>query len=165
MLFAPHAVASLLRLPPLSDQAVNYLRLVAVLASGVGMLYVVSGRLNALGFVFASFLLDRPTIPPLMVVLWYLGIVPGSAMVFSLQDFARILWTLTAGAAGARRRALDEEGIRSTPGRSRRWPETQNAAPRAQRLGVRSACETPRPCPRVADAPVDMRAAHTTERR
>ena len=105
MLFAPHAVASLLRLPPLSDQAANYLRLVAVLASGVGMLYVVSGRLNALGFVFAS-LLDRPAVPPLMVVLWYLGIVPGSlALVFSLQDFAGFLWTLAAWRADRRRAA------------------------------------------------------------
>jgi Na+-driven multidrug efflux pump len=108
MLFAPHQVASLLHLQPLMDQAANYLRLVGVLASGVGMLYAVSGRLNAQGFVFAS-LLDRPLVPPLMAVLWYLGIVPGSlALAFSVQDFASFLWTLAAWRA--ERRAASRVG-------------------------------------------------------
>ena len=36
------------------------------------MLYIVSGRLNAEGFVFAS-LFDRPLVPPVVAVLWYPG--------------------------------------------------------------------------------------------
>ena len=60
------------------------------------MLYVVSGRLNAEGFAFAS-LLDRPLVPPTMAVLWYLDIVPGPlALAFSIQDFGGFLWTLRA---------------------------------------------------------------------
>ena len=57
------------------------------------MLYVVSGRLNAEGFIFAS-LLDLLLVPPLMAVLWYCGIVPGPlALAFALQDFGSF-WTL-----------------------------------------------------------------------
>jgi uncharacterized protein YjeT (DUF2065 family) len=96
LLFAPRAVASLLHIQPLADQAADYLRIIGLLASGVGMLYAVSGRLNALGFVFAS-LLDRPLVPPIMAILWYLGIVPASlALMFAVQDFAGFLWTLGA---------------------------------------------------------------------
>ncbi|MBA2689300.1 MAG: hypothetical protein H0U63_00675, partial [Burkholderiales bacterium] len=51
MMLAPQFVASALHLPPLLEQGANYFRLVALLAGGVGMLYVVSGRLNAEGFV------------------------------------------------------------------------------------------------------------------
>ena len=47
LLFAPHLVAGLLQLPSLSEQAANYLRLVGLLVGGLGMLYIVSGRLNA----------------------------------------------------------------------------------------------------------------------
>ncbi len=66
------------------------------------MLYVVSGRLNAEGFVFAS-LLDRPLVPPIMAVLWYLDIIPGPlALAFSVQDFTGFLWTLSAWRAEAR---------------------------------------------------------------
>ena len=94
LLLFPHLVASLLRLPPLVEQGANYLRLIGVLAGGVGMLYVVSARLNAEGFVFAS-LLDRPLVPPLMAVLWSLGIIPGTlALAFALQEFGSFLWTL-----------------------------------------------------------------------
>ena len=72
------------------------LRLAGLLVGGLGMLYVVSGRLNAQGFVFAS-LLDRPLVPPVMLVLWWLDIVPGPlALVFAVQDFASFLWTLVA---------------------------------------------------------------------
>lgn len=102
MLLAPHLVASILKLPPLAEQAANYLRLVGLLAGGVGMLYVVSGRLNALGFVFAS-LLDRPLVPPIMAVLWYLGFIPGAlALAFAIQDFGSFLWTLAAWRADQR---------------------------------------------------------------
>jgi hypothetical protein len=69
------------------------------------MLYAVSGRLNAQGFVFAS-LLDRPLVPPIMAILWYVGIVPGwLALVFSVQDFAGFLWTLAAWRADRREAA------------------------------------------------------------
>jgi hypothetical protein len=101
LLFAPHFVATVLHLPALEPQGANYLRLAGVLVSGLGMLYVVSGRLNAQGFVFAS-LLDRPLVPPLMAVLWWLGIVPGPlAAAFAIQDFASFLWTLSAWRAEA----------------------------------------------------------------
>ncbi len=56
----------------------NYFRLVGLLVSGLGMLYIASGRLNAEGFVFAS-MLDRPLVPLAMALLWYLEILPGRA--------------------------------------------------------------------------------------
>ena len=91
----PHFVARILNLPPLVEQAANYFRLVGLLVSGVGMLYIASGRLNAAGFVFAS-MLDRPLVPFAMAVLWYFHIIPGPlALIFSLQDFGSFLWTLT----------------------------------------------------------------------
>ena len=90
----PHFVALILNLPALVEQAANYFRLVGLLVSGVGMLYIASGRLNAAGFVFAS-LLDRPLVPFAMVILWYLEIIPGPlALIFSIQDFGSFLWTL-----------------------------------------------------------------------
>ncbi|NJM30325.1 MAG: hypothetical protein HC855_09675 [Rhizobiales bacterium] len=95
LIFAPHFVSGLLQFP-LGEEGGNYLRLVGLLVGGLGLLYIVSGRLNALGFVFAS-LLDRPLVPPVMAVLWYLGIVPGPlALAFAIQDFASFLWTLKA---------------------------------------------------------------------
>ena len=94
VLFAPHFSASLIRLPPLTDHSTNYFRLVGLLVSGLGMLYVASGRLNAEGFVFAS-MLDRPLVPIAMAILWFLGIIPGPlALIFSIQDFGSFLWTL-----------------------------------------------------------------------
>jgi hypothetical protein len=101
-LFAPHVVESLLGLPPLGDQGANYLRLAGLLVGGLGMLYVVSGRLNAEGFVFAS-LLDRPLVPVIMAVLWYTGVLPGIlAASFAIQDFGSFLWTLSAWKADTR---------------------------------------------------------------
>jgi hypothetical protein len=94
VLFAPHFSASLIRIPPLTDQAANYFQLIGLLVSGLGMLYVASGRLNADGFVFAS-MLDRPLVPVAMAVLWHLEIIPGPlALIFSIQDFGSFLWTL-----------------------------------------------------------------------
>jgi hypothetical protein len=94
MLFAPHFVASVLNLPPLVEQAPNYFRLAGLLVSGLGILYIVSGRLSAEGFVFAS-MLDRPLVPLAMAILWYLNIIPGPlALIFSIQDFSSFLWTL-----------------------------------------------------------------------
>ena len=66
------------------------------------MLYVVSGRLNAEGFVFAS-LLDRPMVPGIMALLWLMDILPGAvALAFSVTDFSGFLWTLFAWRADAR---------------------------------------------------------------
>jgi hypothetical protein len=94
VLLAPHFTAALIHLPALADQGANYFRLVGLLVSGLGMLYVASARLNAEGFVFAS-MLDRPLVPVAMAILWYHGIIPGPlALIFSLQDFGSFLWTL-----------------------------------------------------------------------
>ena len=94
VLLAPHFSASVLGIPPLTEQGANYYRLVGLLVSGVGMLYIASGRLNAEGFVFAS-MLDRPLVPIAMVILWYLDIIPGPlALIFSIQDFGSFLWIL-----------------------------------------------------------------------
>jgi len=102
MLLAPHFVAAILQLPELSDQAENYLRLVGLLAGGIGMLYVVSGRTNAEGFIFAS-LLDRPLVPFVMAALWYFGLIPAPlAIAFAVQDFGSFLWTLAAWRAERR---------------------------------------------------------------
>jgi len=93
---APHVVASVLRLPDLSVQSANYVRLVGLLLGGIGMLYILSGRANAQGFVFAS-LLDRPLVPPVMAVMWLLGLIPGQlALLFALSDSLSFLWTLRA---------------------------------------------------------------------
>ncbi|MGE5306430.1 MAG: hypothetical protein ACM3TN_24225 [Alphaproteobacteria bacterium] len=90
----PRFAATVLDLPELGQQAENYFRLVGLLVSGLGMLYVASGRLNAEEFVFAS-LLDRPLVPLAMAILWYLKIIPWPlALVFSIQDFGSFLWTL-----------------------------------------------------------------------
>jgi hypothetical protein len=102
IVFAPHVVASVLHLPALVEQGANYFRLAGLLVGGVGMLYVVSGRLNAEGFVFAT-LLDRPLVPPAMAILWYLGLIPGPlALAFALQDFGTFLWTLVTWRAEMR---------------------------------------------------------------
>src|SRR5579862_8482987 len=91
--FVPRFMAGLLALPDLSDQAASYVRLVGLLVTGLGVLYIVSGRLNARGFVFAS-MLDRPLVPVVMAILWYLNIVPaGLAIAFSISDFGSFLWT------------------------------------------------------------------------
>src|SRR5215472_3481316 len=92
----PAWVAGLLGLPDFSASAATYFRLVGLLISGLGLLYTVSGRLNAQGFVFAS-LLDRPLLPPAMLVLWYWDLCPAVlATLFALQDFGSFLWTVWA---------------------------------------------------------------------
>jgi mono/diheme cytochrome c family protein len=93
---APYLAASALRLPAVSILDANYLRVVGVLVAALGMLYVVSGRMNAEGFVVAS-LLDRPLVPAIMAVLWSTGVVPGEvAIAFSVSDFGGFLWTAFA---------------------------------------------------------------------
>jgi hypothetical protein len=94
VLFFPQFAISVLGIPPLAVQSENYFRLVGLLVSGLGMLYIASGRLNAEGFVFAS-MLDRPLVPFAMALLWHLEILPGALpLIFSIQDFGGFLWTL-----------------------------------------------------------------------
>src|SRR4051812_21024517 len=89
---ATRSVAALLGLPDLSAPGLSYFRLVGLLVSGLGMLYAVSGRLNAQGLVFAS-LLDRPMVPLIMLGLWYWELCPAIlAAAFGLQDFCSFLW-------------------------------------------------------------------------
>ena len=96
IVLVPQWVASLLSLPDFAPTAAVYFRLVGLLVSGLGLLYTVSGRLDARGFVFAS-LLDRPLVPPVMFVLWWKGLCPAIlAALFALQDFGSFLWTLWA---------------------------------------------------------------------
>jgi hypothetical protein len=96
LLLDPWLSVTLLHVPALTEQGENYLRLVGLLVSGLGLLYIVSGRLNAQGFVFAS-LVDRPMVPGVMAVLWYKDILPGPlALAFSISDFSGFLWTLSA---------------------------------------------------------------------
>jgi hypothetical protein len=98
----PRWTASLLHLPALSSQDANYLHLVGVLVTALGLLYVISGRLNAEGFVVAS-LLDRPLVPAIMAVLWYKSILPGPmAVAFSISDFGGFLWTAFSWRADVR---------------------------------------------------------------
>lgn len=86
----------LMNLPLFTSQSQDYFRLAGLLVGGLGMLYVASGRLNALGFIFAS-LLDRPLMPVIMTFLWYHDIVPEMlALTFSVVDFGGFLWTLSA---------------------------------------------------------------------
>ena len=98
----PHDVASALQLPPLLEQGAGYFRLTGLFVGAVGMLYVVSGRLGAEGFVFAS-LLHRPLAPPVLATLWYVSLIPGPlALAFGLQDLAGFLWTLATRRADLR---------------------------------------------------------------
>jgi len=111
ILVAPFWAASILRIPAPTLEGSNYIRLVGLLVGGLGMLYVVSGRLNATGFVFAS-LLDRPIVPVIMAVLWYLKILPGPmALAFSISDFGGFLWTLWAWGADTRYRPDTDSGF------------------------------------------------------
>ena len=88
ILLFPNFFAALLKLPALVEQAANYFRLVGVLVAGIGMLYVISGRLNAEGFVFAS-LIDRPLVPIVAGLLWKAGMIPGAlALLFSFKILA-----------------------------------------------------------------------------
>src|SRR4029453_3003434 len=73
-----------------------------MLVSGFGMVYVISGRLNADGFVFAT-LLDRPLVPVVVAILWYMNSIPGAlALAFAVEDLGSFLWTLSAWRAEER---------------------------------------------------------------
>src|SRR3954471_14162604 len=92
-LLAPTFVSSLLHLATPAAQTLTYFRLASLLVGGLGMLYIISGRLNAEGFMFAS-LIDRPLVPVVMIVLWVTGNIPGVlALLFSIQDLGSALWT------------------------------------------------------------------------
>ncbi|HEV3408848.1 MAG TPA: hypothetical protein VG095_01015 [Chthoniobacterales bacterium] len=94
LLLFPDTIARLLQFGPLEVQASGFLRMIGVLVSGFGMLYFLSGRLNAEGFVFAS-LIDRPFVAPVVGTLWYLGALPGPlALLFAIEDTGSWLWTL-----------------------------------------------------------------------
>ena len=94
LLLFPDFMAGLMHFRPLTPQASGFLRLIGMLVSGFGMLYVLSGRLNAEGFVFAT-LIDRPFVAPTMAMLWYFGALPGPlALLFAVEDSASWLWTL-----------------------------------------------------------------------
>src|SRR5438552_12737526 len=99
----PEAVASRLCFAPLDHDGLIFLRLVGLLVAGIGMLYFVSGRMNAEGLVFAT-LLDRPLGPPIMAVLWYSGKLLGSlALLFAVQELVSFSWTLLTWRAEFRR--------------------------------------------------------------
>ena len=94
----PEHVALLLRFGPLDHDGSMFFRVVALLVAGI-----VSGRMNAEGFVFAT-LLDRPLVPPIMAVLWYSGKLPGSlALLFAVQELVSFSWTLLTWRAEFRR--------------------------------------------------------------
>ena len=59
----PQLVATVLGIPPLVDQGVDYFRLAGVWVAGIGLLYVLSGRLNANGFVFPLYWTGRSSCP------------------------------------------------------------------------------------------------------
>ncbi len=111
ILAVPGFMAWLLRVPMTNQQSENYLRLIGLLVSALGMLYVVTGRLNTQGFSFAS-LLDRPLVPVIMAVLWRKNILPGGmALAFSISDFGGFLWTLSAWRAETRPGLGDERSL------------------------------------------------------
>ena len=90
----PDFMVKLMHFGPLTPQASGFLRLIGMLVSGFGMLYVLSGRLNAEGFVFAT-MIDRPFVAPTMAALWYFGALSGPlALLVAIEDSASWLWTL-----------------------------------------------------------------------
>jgi hypothetical protein len=102
LLFVPHGAAALLHLPALTANDSDHLRLIGALVCALGLLYIISGRLNSEGFALAS-LLDRPLVPLIMAVLWLRDILPGPlALAFSISDFGGFLWTLFAWRADTR---------------------------------------------------------------
>jgi hypothetical protein len=104
LLLFPDFMARIMHFGPLRSQASGFLRLIGMLVSGFGMLYVLSGRLNAEGFVFAT-LIDRPFVAPTMghaAVFW--SVTCGAlALLFAIEDSASWLWTLLTWRAERRR--------------------------------------------------------------
>jgi hypothetical protein len=103
LLLFPDFMARLMHFGPLTPQASGFLRLIGMLVSGFGMLYVLSGRLNAEGFVFAT-LIDRTFVAPIMATLWDFGALPGLlALLFAIEDSRSWLWTLLTWRADRQR--------------------------------------------------------------
>jgi hypothetical protein len=120
MFFGSGLAASLLHLPSFVDQGQHYFRLAGMLVSGLGILYVVSGRLGSLEFAFAS-LLDRPLVPVVMFVLWRRHILPGPlALAFSISDFGGFLFTLIAWRLEQQKAGSDDgpKALTSLPARA-----------------------------------------------
>lgn len=96
ILIAPRFTAAVFHLPPLSPLDASLLRVVGVLVTTLGLLYIINGRFNSQGFAVGS-LLDRPLVPLIMAVLWYRHILPGPlAASFSIVDFGGFLATVFA---------------------------------------------------------------------
>jgi hypothetical protein len=103
LLLFPGFMATLMHFGPLTSQSSGFLRLIGMLVSGFGMLYLLSGRLNAEGFVFAT-LIDRPFVAPTMAALWYFAALPGAlALLFAFEDSVSWLWSLLTWRAEQRR--------------------------------------------------------------
>jgi hypothetical protein len=102
ILIAPRFTAAVFHLPPLCPVDTSLLRIVGVLVTTLGLLYILNGRFNSLGFAVGS-LLDRPAVPLIMAVLWLRHILPGSlAASFSVVDFGGFLATAYAWRADQR---------------------------------------------------------------
>jgi hypothetical protein len=88
---------------PLTPQASGFLCLIDMLISGFGLLYVVSGRLNAEGFVCH---IDRSAIRRTdhghSVVFW--RVARSACPVVCVEDSASWLWTLLTWRAERRAR-------------------------------------------------------------
>jgi mono/diheme cytochrome c family protein len=96
ILIAPGFTAAIFHLPPLSPLDGSLIRVVGVLVTMLGALYIINGRFNGLGFAVGA-LLDRPLVPFIMATLWYRHILPGSlAAAFSIVDFGGFLATAFA---------------------------------------------------------------------
>ena len=96
ILIAPRFTGALFHLPRLSPLDAGLIRVVGVLVTTIGALYIINGRFNSLGFAVAS-LLDRPLVPLIMAVLWHKRILPGPlAASFSIVDFGGFLATAFA---------------------------------------------------------------------
>ena len=96
ILAAPRFTAAVFHLPPLFPLDAALLRVVGVLVAMLGVLYIINGRFNSLGFAVAS-LLDRPLVPLIMAVLWHRHVLPGPlAAAFSIVDFGGFLATAFA---------------------------------------------------------------------
>ena len=96
ILIAPRFTGAVFHLPRLSPLDAGLIRVVGVLVTTIGALYIINGRFNSLGFAVAS-LLDRPLVPLIMAVLWHKRILPGPlAASFSIVDFGGFLATAFA---------------------------------------------------------------------
>jgi len=96
ILIAPRFTATLFHLPPPFPLDISLLRVVGVLVTTLGVLYIINGRFNSQGFAVGA-LLDRPLVPVIMAVLWRNHILPGSlAASFSIVDFSGFLATAFA---------------------------------------------------------------------